>query len=737
MNRSKRFHLWGGRLGGALLTLGLSSWGSAGIARPDPDPGAAGDGACTIAHASKTRPAGPECARVTSVLPLAFEEGGVRNSGVFHARGPGYGLTLDRGKATLHLPAKSARERSPGRAAWSRLEIRLLGANRSKGVGTDPLRAHASHFSGKDPSRWRSEVPLYASVRFERVYDGVDLRYYGSAGSIEHDFELAPGADPAKIRLALKGADSVSVSAGGDLRLAIDASEVVLHRPVAYQATAGARREIDAAYELRPDRTVGFRLGDYDRGAPLVIDPIITYSTYLGGPGNADNATSVAYDDAGFAYVLGTTSDFPVTAGVFDTSAGGTDAFIAKLDPRQSGNASLVWATYLGGEAGETTGDITVDAASNVYVVLTVQDGFPTTAGAFDTVFNGSTDVGVSKLNSSGTALLWSTFLGGGEDESGVSVGVELSGAVAAVGPTTSSNFPTTSSAYDRTLASAPDGYLSLLSPDGSHLLYSTLLGGNGLDSITSVAFDGQGRAYVSGVTWSTDFPTTAGAFDRTLGGTTDGFVARFDPSLSGTASLGWATLLGGSLSFEAASSIVLAPGDEPVVMGYTNSNDMPGTSMGFDTVVGGSVDMFVVRLTNDGSSLTYGTYIGGSSSESFSAQSLAVDDFGRAHVAGGTSSADYPATAGSIDTCAAGQIVYTVVDTNVTGASSLVESGCAGLGGAVAMAIDACGNSALTGFTTSAVYPVINGYDATLGGTRDAILMQIHSTGGAPRISR
>jgi uncharacterized repeat protein (TIGR01451 family) len=616
------------------------------------------------------------------------------------------------------------------------MTLNLLGSRRPAGTGAGALAAHASRFVGPDPKQWKSGAPLFSRVRFPQVYPGVDLVYYGNDGEIEHDFLVAAGADPGRIRLAFDGADSVSLSAAGDILLTAGGRTMTLHKPVAYQDREGTRREVAAAWALDASRRASFQLGPYDRDTALVIDPVITYSTYLGGADNFDNGNAVAYDAAGFVYVMGSTTNFPVTAGAYDTAPIGIDVFVAKMDARQTGAASLVWATYLGGTGAIDAGTgLAVDAAGNVYVSVSNGGGYPTTAGAYDTTYNsGTSDVGITKINPSGSALVWSTYLGGGGADAAPGLAIDLSGAVVVGGGTTSVDFPTTPTAYQPTPAALQDAFLSVISPNGEHLTYSTFFGGSGsAETINGVALDGQGRCYVGGYTNSTDLPTNVGAFDRTLGGTLDGFVARFDPLLPGSASLAWSTYYGGSGSNDNLIALALAPGNEPVVAGNTNSADLPGTSTGFDTTLTGSDDLFVARLSNDGSSVPYATYLGGTGSESMGADSLAVDDFGRAHVGGLAAAADFPQTAGPIVACSGtNTLSYSLIDTNVSGAGSLVESTCVGPAWGLGIGIDTCGNAGLTGFTTSAAYPVVNGLDAT-NDLRDAFLAQITSTAGGP----
>ncbi len=572
----------------------------------------------------------------------------------------------------------------------SAIALKLTFPGSNPDVRIEPFGAvdtTVSYFIGDDPEQWRPAVPVWSGVRYVELYPGVDL----VLGEQDAAWRLEAANDAAveQVHVQIEGAEIVALD-GAALQLvaAGEVSSLALpNAPFPYRvmgvSSLGSPLTAALPSESRPSRS----------HQPADNPGALLYSTFLGGSGlYSDGASGIAVDVMGNAYVAGTTNstDFPTTPGAFDPSfnSGLYDAFVAKLDP--SGSV-LVYATFLGGSDWDSVSDIAVDAMGNAYVIgRSASTNFPTTPGAFDTSFNGgavddydgaiaidglnnayllgdtfsssfpttqgafdmshngSLDVFVAKLNPAGSALAYSTFLGGSGGEQGRDLALDTSGNASVTGWTSSSNFPTTPGAYDPIFNGGPygngDAFVAKLNPDGSALVYATFLGGGeGDDRGGSIAVDGTGSAWVSGSTFSSDFPTTPGTFDPTYNGALDAFVAKLNPAGS---ALVYATFLGTS-GIEGAYGIVVDGAGNAFAAGNTNSADFPTTPDAFDASFNGGGDVFLVKF-NPSSGMLYGTFFGGSGSED---GSLAIDASGIAYLAGGTNSADLPTTPGVFDT--------------------------------------------------------------------------------------
>src|SRR5438477_122764 len=400
-------------------------------------------------------------------FPLHFEanRGQIHKNVRFLSRGPGYSLYLTAGEAVLVLSKPNADTKRDSRSTPEQgdaqtpvkavaLRMHLVGAAPKPPVsGLDELPGKANYFIGQDPAKWPTNVPTYAKVQYENIYPGIDLLYYGNQRQLEYDFVVAPGANPEKIVLGFRGADEFEIEARGELVLHTTGGDIRQHKPIIYQDIDGVRREIAGGYVRKGVNRVGFEVAVYDASRPLIIDPVLSYSTYLGGRSNGpdcgcgnDEAFAVAVDDDGNAYVTGQTTslDFPTTSGAFQTTrAFGKDVFITKLNPAGS---ALVYSTYLGGSGIDSTGDIAVDAGGNAYVAgSTTSLNFPSTPGAFQAVpGSGSSNGFVTKLDPTGSSLVYSTFLG----EGCAGLALDTQGNVYVTGQTGSTTFPTTPGAF-------------------------------------------------------------------------------------------------------------------------------------------------------------------------------------------------------------------------------------------------------------------------------------------------
>jgi Beta-propeller repeat len=622
-------------------------------------------------------------------LPLVFEanHGQTDESVHFLARGRDHTLFLTSGEAVLVL---SARQDDP-----AVLRLRLVGARSGLPAGLTELPSRSHYFMGRNPAAWRTGVPHYAKVRYGEVYPGIDLVYYGNQGRMEFDFVVAPEADPQDIRLAVSGVAGIEVEESGDLVLRPAGGDLRLLKPQVYQEEeGGGRRTVPGRYVLRARAAgdggpseVGFEIGEYDPGRPLVIDPLLTYSTYLGGS-DSDRGMDVAVDGDGNMYVVGTTlsANFP-TAGALQPAFGGgvcpdplgrvfpcADVFIAKLGPAGS---ALLYSTYLGGSGGDGGNGIAVDALGNAYIVGSTDSiDFPT-ANPFQAAPGGGNcgtlfrcpDAFVAKVSPSGSALVYSTYLGGSASDSGADIAVDADGHAHVTGLTLATDFPTVN-AFQPNFGGqgfpGGDAFVTKLSPAGSALVFSTYLGGNAGDEGAGIAVGPAGHVYVTGSTRSPNFPV-ANAFDATYGGGNCGggeisipcpdvFVAKLDADGS---SLAYSTYLGGDTDDIGQAIDVDAVG-HAYVTGLTASRGFPVTAGALQTALAGGADAFVTKLGPSGSALVYSTYLGGAAFD-FGVD-IAVDGSGRAHVTGSTESPNFP-TASPVQPAYAGGICRDSLD--------------------------------------------------------------------------
>jgi hypothetical protein len=680
-------------------------------------------------------------------LPLSFEanQGQTDARVKFLSRGPGYTLFLTGDGVVLSLSRRKSGVRSrlsktkdDRQGTTDVLRMKLDGANaRAKFTPINELPGKSNYFIGNDARKWRTNVPTYAKVKYEGIYPGVDSIFYGNQRQLEHDFVVAPGADASRIAFRLEGSKKVSLDAEGNLDITVAGGEVQLQKPLIYQEGSSGRREVPGGYVLMGAREVAFKVGAYDPAKPLVIDPVLEYSTYLGGS-SSDFAISIAVDSSGDAYVTGYTQsdNFPTTAGAFQTSltasAGNANAFVTKLN---SSGSALVYSTYLGGNNGDGAFGIAVDPSGNAYVTgFTGSSDFPTTPGVFQTTLaTGSTNGFVTKLNPTGSALVYSTYLGGNVFDNGERITVDSAGNAYVSGYASSSDFPTTPGAFQTTLATgSTNGFVTKLNPTASALVYSTYLGGNAFDVAVGIAVDSSGDAYVTGVAFSSNFPTTAGAFQTSFGATA-GYSNAFVTKLNRTGSaLVYSTYLGGTGSDHGDGMAVDSSGNA-YVSGFAQSANFPTAAGAFQTALAGSQNAFVTKLNPGGSALLYSTYLGGSSSDY--ADCLAIDPSGNAYVSGFAQSANFPTTAGAFQTALAGSQNAFVTELNPS-ASALVYS--TYLGGSdkdqgYGIAVDSLGNAYVTGYTQSTNFPATAGaFQRSLAGSENAFVAKFENTSQA-----
>jgi uncharacterized repeat protein (TIGR01451 family) len=651
------------------------------------------------------------------------------------------------------------------------LQMRLVGANSAPQVsGLDKTAAKSNYYIGNDPSKWRTNVSNYAKVHYAGVYPGVDLIYYGNQRQLEYDFVVAPGADPQAITLGFSQVHSeaqaqsnagyqslpLRISPEGDLVVHLTGGDVSFHKPLVYQTIRDGRTEtrqpVDARYALKADGQASFELGPYDHRKPLVIDPTISFATYVGGS-NEDLAMGIGVDKFTDVIIAGSTRsvDFP-TFTPLETYHGGTcgtlpcrDVFVTKFNPM---GTTLQYSTYIGGSSDDVGTDVVIDKAGDMFVVgYTLSTDFPVTTHATQKTFGGGTITGdafVFELASKGIGLEYSTYLGGSSDDQAYSITLDSAPSATpsayVVGYTTSTNFPTTKGSYQTVCGAAKVGtcenaFITKIGPSGTAIVYSSYLGGSGGlgDAAYGVAVDTSNNAYISGITGSPNFPTTSGAYDTKCGsdslcnGSFDGFVTELNTT--GT-SLVFSTFLGGS-SYDYAAGITVDTAGGIYVSGNTTSTDFPTTALAAQPTFGGMSagcspttgaicgDVTVTKFNPGGGSLAYSTYLGGSLDE-YPGISMAVDAFGNAYVTGQTASTNFPLVNPFQATYGGGSsdAFLTVVNSTGTAFTSSSYLGGNGQDFGYRVTLDPTGSIYLSGGTLSTNFPVKAGVFQTICGT-------------------
>ena len=665
-----------------------------------------------------------------SQLPLSFVPNvGQTDHAVHfqvHDRGSTIFLTSD--EAVLALPATET-------TALSAVRLRFEGANPNPAVvGVDRLPGVVNYFVGNNPTRWHTDLPTYAGIVYRQLYPGIDLRYDGASGQIKGTYTVAPGANPSHIRWRHAGAKDVRLDAPtGNLLIAHEGHNLIEKAPTAWQDIDGQRVLVSVRYVLADDGSASFAVGKYDPSWPLIIDPTLIYSTYLGGSG-FDEADGIALDSAGNIYVAGTTSstDFPTEVPYQPSSGGGQDVFVAKINA--AGDA-LAYSTYLGGGGCDHASGIALDSAGNAYATgHTDSTDFPTHNPL--QARGGLSDAFVVKLNAAGNGLVYSTYLGGSNIDQATGIAVDSGGNAYVTGTSFSGGWLTDSPM--RAYSGNGDAFVTKLNGSGSALVYGTYLGGSGSDFGSGIAVDGSGQSYVAGETFSTDFPTED-PLQAETGGSGDLFVAKLNSSGSG---LLYSTYLGGSESDYGYGIAVDSIGNAHVT-GQTESSDFPTTEEAFDTTCGtdGNCnkgtgfytygDAFVAKLNDNGNTLLYSTYLGGSDLDK--GYGITVDSTGHAYITGDTYSDDFP-TDGSLQGYGGGADAF-VVKLNDGGSTLLYSTYLGGGSGdyGTGIAVDNAGNAMVAGITFSEDLPTQDPLQDTHGGgDADAFVAKINDAPSA-----
>ncbi|MFN7996373.1 MAG: SBBP repeat-containing protein [Bryobacteraceae bacterium] len=642
-------------------------------------------------------------------MPMSFEAnlGQTASSVRYLSRGFGYNLFLTSSGAMLRL-----RSAEPDQAPES-LKFNLLGAVAVPAIaGRDPQAAKSHYYKGDNPSRWIRNVPHYGRVEYQGVYPGINLVFYGNQSQLEYDFVINPGADPAQIHLQFDGQRRVYVDKSGDLILATSRGELRQKKPAVYQEDHGSRKWIAGRYVMRGEREVGFQVDGYDATAPLIIDPVLVYSSYFGGTG-ADFANDIAADSYGNFFITGGTDsiDLPLS-GSESANSGGRDAFVAEFD--RSNN--LVFSSYLGGAGMDWGMGVAVDGNSNIYVAgVTDSTDFPT-LNPIQAANGGGRDAFVAQFSSGdGVFLNYSSYLGGSGDDYAYGVAADFNFNMYVTGQTGSPNFPVVN-ALQPTLAGANDAFVTKI--QFSRIVYSTYLGGSGGDAGERIAVDGQQNVYVTGATASINFPTVNPLQAAKAGGT-DAFLTKVNSAGDG---LFFSTYLGGA-GTDWATDVAVDNSGSAYVTGYTLSTDFP-TRNPIQAANAGSSDVFITHVDPSGT-LVYSTYFGGSSSDY--GYAIAVDYYGYVYVAGGTDSLDlqFPGAFQAASNLGRDGFIAKIDSSGnqVTGGSYL---GGAGLDEVYGVATNLYGDAFLAGTTTSTDFPLAQPSYEVNSGSYDAFLSTV-----------
>jgi len=576
--------------------------------------------------------------------PLVFEPNRGQAASEFQwiGRGAGFRLGITSDGATIEFrdragaaPSKPlfpnasqvAKSSTRQKTQSTLVKLHLSGSSGWKPAGVSPTGGISNYFIGNTPAGWHTDIPQYAQVKATSVYNGVDLVFHGNESALEYDFVVAPGANPKQIQLQFEGAASLQVDkASGDLVVATSSGAELRHaQPKIYQEAGGKKTSVKGGFQVLKGDTAGFTLEKYDPKRPLVIDPTISFVTFLGGS-DTDEANAVAVDGLGNTYVTGQTysGKFNVVGGVVQSGkSGDSDAFVTKLGT----GGNIVFSTFLGGGDDEAGNGIAVDA-SGVYIGgQTGSDDFPVKQ-PYQFARKGDYDVFVTKLSPLGNRLVYSTYLGGSDGENGGAIAVDASQSAYVAGFTTSKDFPATNG-YEYFPGDgdfAPiNGFVAKFSPNGVSLVYATYLGGSSIDSISAIAVDSSLSAYVTGETLSTDFPF-AGYQSTVFSGKSSAFLTKLSPagdSLIYSTSLGVETTIGTGVSVDPAGNAYVA-----------------GTfcSPCLDT----SPNLAFVTKFSPGGKILYSKFLAGTDG-STSAFAIATDAAGDTYVVGSTSSTTFP----------------------------------------------------------------------------------------------
>lgn len=647
-------------------------------------------------------------------------------------RGDRYHLALHQREVRWSL--KNSGTSNKDSLGIQRAQVQLEWLNTSSNItvsGGVPGKAKVHYFKGNQIDHWYPNIPTYAKVKYQEIYPGIDLIFYGNHQNLlEYDFMLAPGTDPSVIAFRYRGMDHWWIDEEGNLQLKIGEELFTQEAPIVYQKIDGERQRIGGEYRIEANGQMGFSIPAYDSDYPIIIDPVIRYSTFLGGA-LGDYGMAIDVDELGQAYVTGVSfsADFPTDAAFQNTLSGDADVLVTKLDAA----GQVLYSTYIGGAQADSGADIVVGDDQSVYITgYTNSRDYPLQA-ELDGTLGGINDAFVTKLHPDGNALLFSTYLGGSGADFGHGIDLNAGNDAYVTGYTASEDFPTQNPIQASFGGGTGDAFISQIRSDGSALLYSTYLGGsrndcyisngalNGLTEINCrIAIHSDSTISIAGTTNSQDFPTQ-NPLSPNLSGNRDAFVSRI--SADGSTFI-YSTYYGGT-SNERTYDIALNENGEAYFVGLTNSDDLPLGAAPVQNALGGSSDGFIAGLSADGSSLVAGTYLGGSSTDF--CRAITIDTLGNPSLTGFTQSTDFPLMAPLQGYQDNGDAFVTTLN---AGANTFLFS--TYLGGGLAesgrgIASDLYNSLYITGSTASTDFPILAPFQADwAGGEADAFVTKL-----------
>ena len=660
----------------------------------------------------------------------------------------GVGVTLARqldNPSQTKRPGLAGRQQNPA-IKTTTVALRPVGLKkRVKIAAIEPQEHRVNYFIGDDPKKWRTDIPTYRAVVYREAYQGIDLKFYGDGRQLEYDIIVKPGADPKRVKFQYAGIKGLEVTPAGDLAIKLpDGGVLVQRKPVVYQEIAGSRMAREGKFKLHgnlADYTYGFEVASYDQAHPLVIDPVMVYSTYLGGSAS-DWGNAIAVDQTGQIYVTGSTSsaNFPHPNAYQPSRNGLGDAFVTKIN---AAGTALIYSTYLGGSGDFDVGNGIAVAAGEAYVVGTTDSpDFPKLDPVQPSYGGGFNDAFVAKLTANGSALIFSTCLGGSGIDYGNAIALNDEGTAFVTGGTDSTNFPTLTPLQPQK-GGATDAFVAKIEASGRSLEYSTYLGGGAADAGNGIAVDQIGCIYVTGNTLSMNFPTKdpfQSVLNRGNGaGYTDAFVSKINATGS---ALVFSTYLGGGLddrgraiAVDQAGAVYVTGGTDSIGdFDFPTQNPLPGSAAATRAAESFesssrpyTYDAFVTKLRPDGQALVYSTLLGGSLNLD-EGYGIAVDQQGQAHVTGLTWASNFP-TKDSLQPFGGFQEGF-VTKLSAPGSSLVYSTFLAGRYGTThghGIAVDLKGNAYVTGHTDVTLFPVKNPLQPNIAGGDDAFVMKIY----------